>query len=282
MKNLHVPCINGRLEELWLFVKGSPWFVDIFLLGVTNYIIAPDYNGGQPLTLTFEFTYAPNGETRTVLFAPKLTTLNLICQWNQRQQDISVMHLVCNPSPTKKLIVNGVFTQRFENANFSNCTSVSVTKAHLEKDTLLTVLNTLPAYDAATMSTVPTCSMYVNPELEGDADVVDAFLNLQTSVEEGGKGWTVAVTGISLTGAVSFGLRQLVYCKKLQDASGRYIDADNVRWDVSSGTTVLRHGVANEELGYEAFTSLEDALTEWGLTEYMEIPEEDLTEQTEQ
>ena len=52
------------------------------------------------------------------------------------------------------------------------------------------------------------------------------------------------------------------------DAEGAYVDADGVRWDVRWGNTVLECRLANEELGYEAWPSVEAALEEWGLTEW--------------
>jgi hypothetical protein len=147
--------------------------------------------------------------------------------------------------------------------------------AYLDRESILTILNTLPAYDAATMTTVPTCTMFVDPEYEGDEELINAFLNLQTTVDEGGKGWTVAVSGISLTGAATFTLRPTVYCKKWAASEGQYVDPDGIRWEVSSGTVAMRHYETNESIGYEQFDSLEAALTEWGLTEYMEIPNEE-------
>lgn len=264
---------RGYCEEMWFYIAGDPWMVTIHSRGLKNYIFAPALtNGGDHGFESWaDYGSTPDKTIRTVFYAPKLILFRISGRWDARREQTHEVTLACNPAPNKKLHFTGGNTIRLVNANFCNCTLVNVeSPVHVEKETILTILNTLPAYDAETMTTVPTCTFYVDPEYEGDEELINAFLNLQTAVEEGGKGWTVAVSGISLTGAATLDLEPTVYCKKLADSAGQYIDADGERWDVSSGTVVLRHGAANEQLGYEPFASVEDALAEWGLTPYID------------
>ena len=156
--------------------------------------------------------------------------------------------------------------------NSPNCELVFLPWAGLDKESILELVGSLPAYDAETMTEVPSCTLYVRPEYEGDEEIREALLGLQTAVEDGGKGWTLAVNGATLTPAATFGLRRFMYLLRSRCDSGDYVDAEGFRWDVRGGQTVLRNYVANEQLGYEAFATLEDALGQWGLTEYQ--PEE--------
>ena len=160
----------------------------------------------------------------------------------------------------------------FKGFNSPECVSVDMSWAGLDKESILELVGSLPTYDAETMTEVPSCTLYVRPEYEGDEEITAALLNLQTAVEDGGKGWTLAVNGATLTPAATFGLRRFMYLLRSRCDSGDYVDAEGFRWDVRGGQTVLRNYVANEQLGYEAFATLEDALGQWGLTEYQ--PEE--------
>lgn len=215
-----------------------------------------------------------NGKAIAIsLFIPKATSVVFF-----------VEHYTTNYTGTWKLLGgNSIKRLRFHggrgvyaavNFNLNSCVSLSIAnEMKIERTSLLEMLNSLPAYDAETMTTQPTASLYIDPDLQGDAEVEEALLNLQTAVEDGGRGWTVAVTGITLGGAATFGLRTLHYYARRMDADGAYIDADGQRWDISGGTTVLRNYEANEQIaGYSAFLSLEDALAEWGLHEI--TPEE--------
>lgn len=273
------PRLYGELKELWISYYGSaPYLFSISTNGLTTYLLLPNMTSDMVTISAGKWESVP--ETRIVLYAPKWTYLTVHGSYDVNYSCAeTTVAFVCNPAPTKKLVARSPKRLKFENANFSNCTSVNVTEAHFDRGTILTILETLPAYDATTMTTVPTCSFYVNPELEGDEEIVNAFLNLQTSVEEGGKGWTVAVSGIGLTESATFSLRSSLYCKKLQDDSGRYVDSDGNRWDVSSGTIVLRHGIANEQLGYEPFENLESALETWGLMEYVDPRAKEMAEE---
>jgi hypothetical protein len=55
-----------------------------------------------------------------------------------------------------------------------------------------------------------------------------------------------------------------------------YVDSANMRYSVDWGHMVTSpDGKTPFELGYEEFATLEDALTTWGLTEYIEVPNEE-------
>ena len=274
--NWHEPGVGGECEEMWIYVKGNPWVVDYMLRAVKNYFIAPDWTGGHTISAVLDLRRATEKIISTIIYAPKLKTCSLGSRYDFNKTVMHEVTFACNPSSCEKLNINGPLSFRLLNANLSNCKLVSVNDtAYLDRETILTILGTLPTYDAATMTTVPTCTMFVDPEYEGDEELINAFLNLQTAVDEGGKGWTVAVSGISLTGAATLALHPTVYCKKWPASEGRYVDAVGIRWEVSSGTVAMRHYETNESIGYEQFTSLDEALTSWGLSEYMEIPQEE-------
>lgn len=153
---------------------------------------------------------------------------------------------------------------------FPKATNINFQKAKLDKESVLRIVNSLLTYDAATMTAVPTLTLGIDPALNGDEEINAALLNAQEAVENGGKGWNVAVSGFTITagtGAATMGLRRLVYVKREAAADGGYVDAAGQRWAVRWGDTVLENWQANEELGYEAFPSVDAALEEWGLRE---------------
>lgn len=66
-----------------------------------------------------------------------------------------------------------------------------------------------------------------------------------------------------------------MYYKKTMMHDGLYVDADGVRWDVLAARRVRDAKGVN--VGYEEFSSLDDALEAWGLrdsTELCSAPEE--------
>ena len=153
---------------------------------------------------------------------------------------------------------------------FPSATIINLQKASLNKASVMAILNALLTYDATTMETAPELTLGIDPTLDGDAEINEALLLAQTAVEDGGKGWNVAVNGFTITagGGATMALRKPVFAKRWQDADGGYIDAEGVRYSIRYGNTVLENWVANEQLGYTEFAAIEDALTEWGLTEY--------------
>ena len=153
---------------------------------------------------------------------------------------------------------------------FPHATLINLNAAKLNKPSVMAILNDLKPYDAATMTTVPELSIGIDPALDGDEEINSALLNAQEAVENGGKGWNVAVAGFTVTagGGATMALRRPIYAQLRAADDGAYIDADGTRWSVRYGNTVLENWAANEELGYTEFPTIEAALEEWGLTEW--------------
>ena len=152
---------------------------------------------------------------------------------------------------------------------FPVATLLNFQKAQLNKESVLRIVNSLQPYNPATMTEMPQLTLGISPAVNGDEEVNEALLLAQTAVEDGGKGWSVAVAGFTITAggaAATLGLRRPVYARRWEDAEGDYVDADGTRWSVRYGNTVLENWVTNERLGYDEFASIEDALEAWGLT----------------
>ena len=62
----------------------------------------------------------------------------------------------------------------------------------------------------------------------------------------------------------------MIYVKKEQYENGEYVDSNGVRYALDWGHMVVSPHGTPEELGYEQFESLEDALIKW---ELMKSPE---------
>lgn len=198
-----------------------------------------------------------------------LTAAGYIGEWTVGGGNLKVLRYLGNK--VKSVSLSCESKLREIHCGFPLATSINFQKAKLDKASVLRVVNSLQAYDAATMSAVPTLTLGINPALNGDEEINAALLNAQESVENGGKGWNVAVSGFTITagtGAATIGLERLVYVKRELDANGCHIDSDGQRWRVRWGDTVLENWQVNEELGYEAYPSVEAALEEWGLTEW--------------
>ena len=261
-----------KLKEYWFYCEMEKHSVAIFTASsaANSYYFFPKWTYTK---LTVQ-TYGTGAHT-VVLYAPHARGLKITCthySTSKRATD----HWILLGENVIETLEFGDATADFQLTNgvFPSCTSVKMNKnARMDRSSMLTMLESLPAYDATTMTTQPTATLYFNEDLQGDEEITAALLNLQTAVEDGGKGWTVAVTGITLGGAATFALRQTYYYARREDADGSYIDSTGQRWDVSGGTTVLRNYEANESVaGYAAFLSLEDALEQWGLHEI--TPEE--------
>lgn len=168
----------------------------------------------------------------------------------------------------KSINQNSQWATREVLCSFPEATYISFQKAQLDKASVLRIVNALQPYDPATMTEVPQLTLGISSAVNGDAEVNEALLLAQTAVEDGGKGWSVAVNGFTITagGASTEGLTPHVYAKRWQDVEGDYVDADGTRWSVRWGNTVIENWVANEQLGYEEFATIEDALEAWGLT----------------
>ena len=163
-------------------------------------------------------------------------------------------------------------------SSFPYATYINLQGTKLNKGTVLRIVNNLLTYDSTTMETVPTLTMGIDPALNGDEEINAALLLAQAPAEEGGKGWSVAVNGFTINSdanAATLGLRKPIYIKRWEDSEGGYIDENGTQWSIRYGNSVLHNWQANEQLGYEEFATLQDALETWGLTEYMEIPNEE-------
>ena len=159
---------------------------------------------------------------------------------------------------------------------FPHATLINFNKTKLNKASVMAILNDLKPYDAATMTTVPELSIGIDPALDGDEEINAALLLAQESVENGGKGWNVAVSGFNIIFDEAQPAIQddpVIYAEKRADADGCYVDEKGERWSVRWGNVVIQNYQRNEELGYTEFSTLEDALSHWGLTEYKEQEE---------
>lgn len=59
----------------------------------------------------------------------------------------------------------------------------------------------------------------------------------------------------------------MIYAKKEQNNKGGYVDSNDVRYIVDWCHLIVSPHGTPEELGYEQFESLDEALTKWELTE---------------
>lgn len=274
----HQSVTNGlridKLKEFAVYHSGNGWVQTGFTAAAERSVfILPEYeNTSYDHGYNFNLSHNTK-ESNVFIYAPKLPKIEV--NYNGNGKSVTVTFL--GKQVFEKLVSKCAADVQtalvtLKGFNSTKCVRVQI-QTGIDKDSILELLGALPAYDAATMTDIPTCELYVRPEYEGDEEITAALMNLQTAVEDGGKGWTVAVTGITLGGAATFGLRKVYYYARREDADGSYIDSTGQRWDVSGGTTVLRNYEANEQVaGYASFLSLEDALEQWGLHEI--TPEE--------
>lgn len=158
---------------------------------------------------------------------------------------------------------------------FPYATHINFNNAKLNKPSVMAILNALLTYDAATMATVPELTLGIDPTLDGDEEINAALLNAQAAVEDGGKGWNVAVNGFTIVfdEAQPANLDEpVIFAQKKPDSDGCWVDANGERWTVRWGNVVTQNYQCNAQLGYTEFSSIETAVTTWGLTEYQ--PEE--------
>lgn len=69
----------------------------------------------------------------------------------------------------------------------------------------------------------------------------------------------------------------MIYVLKTQNDYGSYVDEYGQRWEVQTARGV--YGAIVED--WQQFPSLDDALIEWGLTEYVEPEPIDISTETE-
>ena len=263
----------SKIKEYWLVEKGTGTWSVKHTCAWKSYLFFPIWKNSA-ITIYIHNAKSDGICNSCKLYVPLAPTVTIGIEHYSSDYRLSEFEFLGENSIKTLTIGNSKTRMRLINGVFPSCTNLNIkNNILLERESLLTMLTSLPAYDAATMTAQPTASVYIDPELQGDTDVEAALLNLQTAVEDGGKGWTVAITGIMLGGAATFGLRKVYYYARREDADGSYIDEAGQRWDISGGTTVLRANEANEQVpGYAAFLSLEDALEQWGLHEI--TPEE--------
>lgn len=140
----------------------------------------------------------------------------------------------------------------------------------LDKVSTLLVLMTIPSYTSGSHN----LTIGIHVDNQTDEEVLAAIDNATA------KGWTVTTQWNGTATTSTYSLRptqsQAIYAKYESEELGMYIDANNVRYSVNWGHMISSpDGKLPDELGYQEFASLEEALTTWGLTEIMEIPEQE-------
>lgn len=141
----------------------------------------------------------------------------------------------------------------------------------LDKNSALNVFATIPSYTDG-VSYLLTVGIHIDHQ--NDEEVLAAIESATA------KGWTVTTQWNGTATTSTYSLRptqsQPIYAKYEADELGMYIDANNVCYSVNWGHMISSpDGKSPEELGYTLFESIEEALTTWGLTEIMEIPEQE-------
>lgn len=69
----------------------------------------------------------------------------------------------------------------------------------------------------------------------------------------------------------------MIWVRKTEDEQGSYVDCSAVRWVVDWCNKIYCPcGLSEQEHGYEAFESMEDALAAWGLTAWVDPETEEL------
>jgi hypothetical protein len=133
----------------------------------------------------------------------------------------------------------------------------------LNKESALRVLTSIPAHESGTHQ----ITVGIHVDNKTDEEVLDEIERARS------RGWTVTVQWNGTATASTFALRPApkppVYVKREQDAAGEYEDAAGQRYGVDWGHEVVSPHGEPEELGYELFASVEDALEQWGLVAYV-------------
>lgn len=139
----------------------------------------------------------------------------------------------------------------------------------LNKESALRVLGSIPTYESGSHP----ITIGIHVDNQADEEVLAAIEAAKV------KGWTITTQWNGTATASTFALRPTpqppIYTKREHDELGEYIDASGVRYALDWGHSVISPHGTPEELGYTLFDTLEDALTSLGLTEYMEIPQEE-------
>ncbi len=282
-KRLRRVCLYSEAASVWSSIRDP------------DYRIVPFFNNSQleevrvvypkAKSISYMTPWGSNSVERLYVYAPQATNFNIYAvagfypRWvwlYVASENIdnwilqSGVRTIAYIGPVAKKINQSCLKKLTEVlCGFPVATLLNFQKAQLNKESVLRIVNSLQPYNPATMTEMPQLTVGIDPALDGDEEINAALLLAQTSVEDGGKGWSVAVAGFTITAGgatATFGLRRPVYARRWEAAEGDYVDADGTRWCVRWGNTVLENWVANEQLGYDEFASIEDALEAWGLT----------------
>jgi hypothetical protein len=144
----------------------------------------------------------------------------------------------------------------------------------LEKEYAINILSSLQTATSATSAWNWKITIGIHIDNQNNEEVLAAISDATA------KGWTVTTQWNGTATTSTYSLRptqsQPIYAKYEADELGTYIDDNNVRYSVNWGHMISSpDGKSPEELGYQEFASLEEALTTWGLTEIMETPEQE-------
>ena len=181
----------------------------------------------------------------------------------------------------KKAIIYLPKTQYFGTLNAANLQDADIDlssvcrqctfQTQLNKESSIKLLNTIPSVNP-TSETIFTIGIHIDNQ--SDEEVLAAISDATA------KGWTVTTQWNGTATTSTYSLRptqsQPIYAKCVSEELGMYIDANDVRYFVNWGHMISSpDGKSPDELGYQEFASLEEALTTWGLTEIMEISEQE-------
>lgn len=144
----------------------------------------------------------------------------------------------------------------------------------LEKEYAINILSSLQTATSAPSVWTWKITIGIHIDNKNDEEV------LATISDASAKGWEVTTQWNGTATTSTYSLRptqsQPIYAKYEADELGMYIDTNNVRYSVNWGHMISSpDGKSPDELGYQEFASLEEALTTWELTEIMEIPEQE-------
>lgn len=145
-----------------------------------------------------------------------------------------------------------------------------LSNAEIDKNSVLIICDSIPSYSSESHP----ITLGIHVDNQNDEEVLAAIDNATA------KGWTVTTQWNGTATTSTYSLRPTqslpIYAKYEAEELGMYIDANNVRYSVNWGHMITNpDGKSPDELGYQEFASLEEALTTWGLTEIMEIPEQE-------
>lgn len=138
------------------------------------------------------------------------------------------------------------------------------TTSRLDKESALRVLTSIPAY---TDGQTHALTMGIHVDHKEDADVLTAIENAIA------RGWSLTVQyngTASVQVASESRIAEKLWFKRIEDSAGNYIDESGTRYYIDWGNYIGSPEGENAELGYTPFATLEEALEEWKLNEYIQ------------